>query len=552
MRTWQVAGAAVWVVIQAGGVRAEEPAKPSSDRAVMTVVSSGARSADAAAEPVDVPEPMRLSLQFQDANIKDVLKAFSEQTGINVIASEEVGDRTVTLYLDDVTAMDALDQILQASGLVYERPPGSQIYIVKQKTDKPQIVTITRVYPLKYARVSSSRLAQAVASLSSSASSSSSGSSGSSGGSSSGSSSSGSSSGSGSTSGTSGSSGTSSGSSSGGGSGVGIDSVIGKVLTKEGQVVVDSRTNRLIVSDVPENFPRIEAIINALDIRTAQILIESEILETSLTKLKDLGVKWGTGSAGEMATFTPAAGANKSTRFPFGFFGKSAPVITDPRFSLSTLDVNEAKRVLQALEQDEDTKILARPKVLTLDNESAQIRLTSNQATGFTTTTTQTSSTATPERTTTGVSLDVTPQVNDGGFITMLVQPTVTGVVTAAVTPPTSVGGTVVDPKTRSAKTLVRVLDGQTLVIGGLIDRNERFTVRSVPVVSGIPVLGEAFKHRETDNTVSELVVFVTPHILKEGPGAQVASAQPPFPIREQENPESRQELMEQTLKRLE
>lgn len=507
---------------------AAEPAK-----GALTVVSTESASQTGESETA---EPLRLSMEFQDANLKDVLKAFSAQTGINVIASEEVGERTVTLYLEEVTAMDALDQILQASALTYERPAGSQIYIVKPQDEKPKITTITRVYPLRYARVSTSKLAKAVEQLSSSSSSTAS------------------SVGSASTSSSSGTSGTSSGTSStSGGAGVGIDQVIETILTEDGNVVVDARTNRLIVTDVAENFPQIEAVINSLDIRTAQILIEVEMLETTLSKLKDLGIEWGTGSEGNLISFTPSA-TGRSTRFPFGWIGHGDAASGPTSFGLSTLSFNSFQGVLQALESDSDTKVLARPKVLTLDNESAVIKLTSNQAIGFTSTgqvATGTQS-ATPERTQTGVSLTVTPQVNEGGFVTMVVEPTVTKVVTASVTPP-STGGTVVDPKTRSARVVVRVRNGDTLVLGGLIDRSDATTMRQVPILSGIPLLGGAFKNEEVNDSTSELVVFVSPRILTEPPATRMASVGAgPFAIREQENASSRQSLMEDALRRLE
>lgn len=498
---------------------------------ILTVVSTESASQT---ETSETDGPLRLSMEFEDANLKDILKAFSAQTGINVIASEEVGERTVTLYLEDVTAMDALDQILQASGVTYERPAGSQIYIVRPKDDKPKITTITRVYPLRYARVSTSKLAKAVEQLSASPSSTAASGLGSA------------------TTSTTSTTSTTTGTSSttGGAAGVGIDKVIDKILTEDGKVVVDERTNRLIVTDIPENFPKIEAVINSLDIRTAQILVEVELLETTLSKLKDLGIEWGTGSEGNLVNFTMD---DRTTRFPFNWIGHGDAASGPTPFGVSTLSFTDFDGVLQALESDSDTKILARPKVLTLDNESAVIKLTSNQAVGFSSSTTpQSVTSSTPERTQTGVSLTVTPQVNEGGYVTMAVEPVVTKVVTASVTPPSSLG-TVVDPKTRSAKVVVRVRSGDTLVLGGLIDRSDSETIRRVPILSGIPILGEAFKNQEINDSTSELVVFVSPRILTEPPATRMASVGPgPFAIREQENAASRQSTMEEVLRRLE
>lgn len=534
MTCWHVAGWLLGTVLLPVSGEAQEAAERAADRApgAMTVVATG--SGRVQSDGFSEREPLRLSMDFKDADLKDVLKVFSEQTGINVIASEDVGERTITLYLEDVTAMDALDQILQASKLIAERPAGSEIYIVKSLAEKPEILTITRIYPLKFARVSSSKLAKAVDAISSSSSTSSTDLSSSS-----------------STTSDSTDS-TSSDSGSTAAAGVGIDQVIEELLTEEGKVVVDERTSRLLVTDIPENFPRIEAAINALDVRTAQLLIEVEVLETTLSKVKDLGFEWGTGSEGDLFNFT-ADNLSRTSRFPLGWIGHGDAPSAPTRFGLSTLSFASFDGVLQALERDTDTKILARPKVLTLDNETAVIKLTSNQAVGFSSSTTpQSVTSSTPERVETGVSLTVTPQVNEGGYVTMVVEPSVTKVVTASVTPPSN-QGTVVDPKTRSARAVVRIRNGNTLVMGGLIDHSDEDIERRVPILADVPFLGRAFRNTEINNSASELLVFVTPNILAEPPASQIAAVGPgPFALREQETGSSRQTLMEQTLKRLE
>lgn len=490
-------------------------------------------ASDTAAEDPLFAEPMRVSMEFQDANLKDVLKAFSQQTGINVITGGELGAEPVTLFLEEVTVIDALDQILRASNLTYERAPGSEIYIVKPKADADAPPTVTRVYRLKYARVSKSVLARAAAAFAAKTpfeadleSEEGGGSGGSSGG-----------------------SGSGSGGSGGAGGGtnttVGIDEIVKELLTKSGIVVVDGRTNSLIVTDVAENFPRIEAALAALDVRTAQIMVDAELIETTHTKSKDFGIEWGTGTEGQLITFTPTS---RTTRFPFGSFERIAPT-AGSRFTAATLDASSFKAVLQAIESDKDSKILARPKVLTLDNESAVIRLTSDEAIGFQTTSQADTGTETaePERATTGVVLVVTPQVNEQGYITMVVEPSVTKTVASNITAPSGQADPR-DPKTRSSRTMVRIRSGDTLVVGGLIDRSDEDTVTKVPVLSGIPVLGEAFKNYEKSDIASELIVFVTPLILDEAPGAQVAAQPGGFGLREQEPVTGRQQSIERAL----
>jgi len=543
-------------VLVTGVLKAQDTPEAQDAQLTMTVVSNSPM-ADVELKESSEPGPQQLvSMDFQDADLKDVLKIFSQQTGINVIASEAVRGRTVTLYLEDVAVLDALDRILEAADLTYERPPGSQIYVVKPKPpeEAPKIVTQTRVYRLKFARVSTSRLARAAEALGSQTPFEAQqltalGLTGATGGT------------------TTGGTGITGGTSVGGTTGqagqaagqakeIGIDKIVEKLVSEEGEVAVDERTNSLVVTDLPENFPRIESVLNILDIRTAQILIETELLETTLSKLKDLGVEWGTGSEGSLLTITPA---QRATKFPFFQLEDKQTFLTRPSAPAFTtggqivagvIDASQISAVLQALERDTDTKILARPKVLTLDNESAVIRLTSQQAVAVRTTVIAETGTTekSPERMTTGIILVVTPQVNEGGFVTMLIEPSVTKTVPSEIDP-----SNIVDPKSRSARAMVRIRQGQTLVLGGLIDRSDKTVLQRVPILSGIPILGEAFKNREMSDSTSELIVFVTPRILAEPPGTQVASVgQAPFSIREQETTPARQDVMEEVLKRLE
>ena len=93
-----------------------------------------------------------ISMDFQDADLKDVLKVFSQQAGLNFIASENIKDRRITLYLDEVLVEDALNTIMGANNLTYEQKEDSKIFVVKE-WGRPEVETITKVFPLQYARV---------------------------------------------------------------------------------------------------------------------------------------------------------------------------------------------------------------------------------------------------------------------------------------------------------------------------------------------------------------------------------------------------------------
>lgn len=537
-KVWGVAS--LLVMLASMTAAAEDSAVPPADEVSIRMeetaglledVPEAATEAEAAADLA----PTLVSMDFKDADLKDVLKAFSQQTGINIIAGQDVGAQKITLYLQEVAVIDALDQLLRAGNLLYERTPGSDIYVVKRKPtmDTEEVVaTITKVYRVRYARVSTSVLAKTALALSTQTpfetvirspedTETSSG----------------------------GAAATTT-SASGEEEDVGIDAIIKRMLTSYGQVVVDSRTNSVIITDVPENFPKIEAVLAALDVRTPQVLVDTELIETTLSKLKDLGIEWGTGSEGELLTFTPGS---RTTRFPLGLLPDAMQPTGPTPFSTATLSATSFRGVLQALEKDTDSKILARPKVMTLDNESALIRMTSDEAIGFSSSSQSGTGTTTsePERTTTGVILVVTPQVNDHGYITMLIEPSVTKTIESKISPPSG-QATPRDPKTRSSRTLVRIKSGDTLVVGGLIDRSDSHVLQKVPVLSGIPFLGEAFKNKEVNDSTSELIVFVTPTILKDSATQVAAAGAAPYPMREQGLGNGRQEQIERTLNQLE
>jgi type II secretory pathway component GspD/PulD (secretin) len=194
-------------------------------------------------------------------------------------------------------------------------------------------------------------------------------------------------------------------------------------------------------------------------------------------------------------------------------------------FGPSILTVLGTTLTMDYLRTLTDTKFLARPKLLTLNNETAEIRIATNESIGVKTTTTSAggqtgSTTAEAERTETGVILRVTPQVNpETGEITMFIYPKVAEATGGSTI--TSGSNTYVfrDPEERSTKSTVRVKDGETVVIGGLI-RNEFLQVeKKLPILGDIPLLGMLFRHKggtSDKNKERELLVFITPHIIKD------------------------------------
>lgn len=416
-----------------------------------------------------------ISMDFQNANLKDVLKIFSQQSGLNFIANEEVKERKITLYLDGVSVQDALDNIIKANNLTYEQAEGSNIFIVKESR-KPEIEMETRVFRLNYAPVESG----------------------------------------------------------------GITEAIKEIKTSYGSFIVDGRTNSLVVTDIPEQFPLIERTIADLDSRPSQVMIEVEMLETSLATVEKLGITWGE----EPISF---GGPARQTDWPLP---KHLTLPKDTRtITLGELSMEGLTAVLKMIETDTETKYLARPKILALNGETAEINISSNsvvsvrylieEETGRTY--------AEPERLDIGVSLKVTPQINREDYVTMLIEPAVSEAVASSFQD--ELGNVFVDPYKRSAKTSVMVKDGETIVIGGLISRDDTRIKGKVPFFSSLPLLGALFERKDDNLVEKELIIFITPHIVR---GSESFISEGVTSGREQEPYRTQEEEIETVLDQLE
>lgn len=397
-----------------------------------------------------------ISMDFQNANLKTILKIFSQQSGLNFVASESVKDRTVTIYFDGVSVGDALNHIMSANNLVYEQKPGSNIFIVKE-SGRPLVETITKIYELKYAQLLAPPTQEGTIVQDPE-----------------------------------------------------IVSVIRDLLSDNGKIVADKRSNSLIIKDVPSQFSIIEDVLSRLDVRTPQVMIEAEVLETSTTVADQLGMNWS-------GTFGAYVGPQLNVKWPL----KGAIIDKDLISTDGTMKFNGTTFSLSALLSDSDTRILARPKVLTMNNEKAIIELTADTAVASVTTVASSEGAATQasnsaERIQTGITLEVTPQINKDGYISMHIEPTVIVPVVSQFFAGTGEDAKFVDPQTRSAKTTVMVKDGETVILGGLISKDDTYTFEKVPFLGDIPLLGAAFRYKTKSEVDKELIIFITPRIIKD------------------------------------
>lgn len=469
-----------------------------------------------------------ISMDLQDAPLKDILKILSIQSGLNFIASEAVQERKVTLYMDKVPLRDAMNKIFKANNLSYELDRDSNVFTVKD-WGKNVVETVTKVFYLKYATVSSASLntehTNYVNSTTSQV--------GTSGTGSTGSTTTASSSSSGTTSGTTTTgTGTSAGNS-------GITEAVKKNLSdKIGSVIEDPRTNSLIVTDTPVRMAVISQVIAAIDVPAPLILLEVEMLDVTKGTIDKLGLRFG--DSGFTMSFPIKTPTLSSTKFPFGaLFGEHNSSVT-----AGTLGPGQVTATIDFIKNDTDTKFLARPKILTLNNETAEVKITTQETVGAIQNIVNSGgapvTASAAERMETGVSLRVTPQINpETGEVTMFVMPTVKEASTA--TGFTINGNAVKDPEERSTRSLVRVKDGETVVLGGLLRTRFNQVYTNIPYFSKLPIIGTLFRNKNKDKDEQrELLVFITPHIVKDKTeGLKLAQAQPTvslkMPVREQE-----------------
>jgi len=415
-----------------------------------------------------------ISMDFQDALLVDVLKIFSRQSQLNLVASQEISRKTVTVYLEKVPVEQALEQILRANDLTYEIQPGSNIYIVKP-IKKPEVELVTRIYQLKNAAVSSAPISNLL-DIST------------------------------------GEDGGEEEDTSSSDDDTGITEALTKILTKDGKITEDPRTNSLIITDIATNFPMIEQTITRLDVNVPQILIEVEMIEVAKSITDKLGIKWG----GAPLVLT---GGARTNAFPWDgsvpFFDELQNVNYSARLTTGSISATGFTATLNFLRSQSDTKNLARPRILTLNNQTAQIKISTDEAIGEKTQTAGADATALQtteaERAETGVILTVTPQANlETREITMALIPKHT----LAKSGLTISGTTFKDPETRTASTLLKVMDGSTIVIGGLLREETTTTLTKVPLLGDIPVVGAAFRHKQVISQERELLIFITPHIV--------------------------------------
>jgi len=402
-------------------------------------------------------EPIDMTLK--DADVVETLRSFSKIAGLNIVIQPGVSGR-VTVELHDVPWDQALEQILKINGLGYE-VDGNIMRIAsletlskeaQQQQRLEQAKSLSRPLQTVMKRLSYTS-AQNVASILRS----------------------------------------------GGRQGI---------LSPRGSVIVDQRTNTLILSELPEYMDTVLAIVDNLDEPEPQVMIEARIIETTKRFSRTLGVSWGFD-----LTAGPGTGNSTGVQFPNNVDANgSVNLATGGQNGLlnlrfgNILNTFQLDAVLNAAEEDGLVNILSTPKVATLNNHQATI-----QSGVQVPIQTVANNTVTVQFVNATLRLEVTPQITADGTVVMDIRIQKREVQTAFLLP----GASNAPISTKEASTQVLVRDGGTAVIGGIYEVSTDQSENRVPGLANIPILGHLFRNRDRSDQNQELLIFITPRVVR-------------------------------------
>ena len=467
-----------------------QPAPQEQEEATPVVGEEGAGQLYPEAEAPDAGTAAAeglVSVDFKDADVRQVLRVIALKSGVDIVAGNDV-EGLVTIKLTDVPWQQALDIILRTYGFTYEQKGRIVRVMTIEALEKEALAT--EVFPLDYATAKE------------------------------------------------------------------VPGVIQEMLSDRGRVKFDERTNTVIVTDVPSSLFQIKEVIERLDQRTPQVLIEARIIETRLEKEENLGIAWT-----DELSLTQTANAYPST-FPFkaqttfGALGESfiSPITnrvpgptglrtvatsTAGTIGIGTLSNSDLKATLNILKERTETKVVSNPTLAVLNNQQAKIHIGEEYPVPTFSVDPSTGKTTVSgfQTKTTGTVLTVTPHVNPSNEIVVDLKPEITTVGTPVTF---SVSGTesVSLPRfgTQTVQTQVRIQDGQTIAIGGLIKDSKVVLDKKVPILGDIPILGLLFRnHSENDGgsgptLQQDLLIFLTVTLSREKERTVAAAAPIPRP----------------------
>jgi general secretion pathway protein D len=300
----------------------------------------------------------------------------------------------------------------------------------------------------------------------------------------------------------------------------------GPATILEGAVTItaDKLTNSLIIVASPIDYETMKDVIQKLDIRRRQVYVEAAIIEMGLVKSRELGFEFQAANLNKLnnggtsviggTNFGGIGAATVGGPAAFANFNGLAVGAVKGTFTYKGTEFLNIGALLRALQSDADVNVLSTPNILTSDNQKAEIMVGENVP--FKTGQSQSAATGgasiltTIERKDVGISLKITPQITSEDNVRLEIYQEISNVVESATLnadgPTTS---------KRSASTTVVIKDHETMVIGGLIRDNVTTAERKVPFLGDIPILGWLFKYRNTKVEKTNLMIFITPYIIK-------------------------------------
>ena len=282
---------------------------------------------------------------------------------------------------------------------------------------------------------------------------------------------------------------------------------IGPMLTKDvGSIEFDARSNTLVVTDIPSKIDEIGAMIVALDKDDKEVFIEAKIYQIELSDEYQMGVKWDKVFSKVGKNTTLSLGGN----FPL-----PATVTSLGTASVGTLSGGNLTDVLQVLDTFGKQRNLSSPRLAVVNNQEASILIGTTTPYATSTTITTTTQPVTSESVSfidTGVKLHVTPTIHDDGYVTMKIKPEISS--TEGTSYKDGNGNLIPIVDTSEVQTTVRVKDGVTIIIGGLMKDERNNTKSKIPILGDIPILGKAFGNTDRSMKKTEIVIFLTPHII--------------------------------------
>ncbi len=286
------------------------------------------------------------------------------------------------------------------------------------------------------------------------------------------------------------------------------EELLQKVISTKGDIRINETTNSLVVTDFSANIKAVKRFLKEIDIAPIQVLIKAKLVEVTSKDLRNMGINWTPTYAPGHGIFGRETSYAEELKTSMNLAGPSSS-LSGGQIEIASLSLKgfSIEAAIDALIQKHKAKLLASPSITTLNGKEARIvigeKVPYKEQTQTTTGTTETT-----KFVDVGTTLKVTPQVSPDGYITMAIHPEVSSVLALL-----DVGPRIT---TREADCVIRIANGETVMIGGLTKRQDTFIKGHVPILGRIPILSFFFSNRSSDVEQTELIIFITPHIVRD------------------------------------